>query len=343
MADDAENEEEEEEVVPEELIALLTSDAFGLRTYRCNAPPVQPFDGAEDEAQATLARVFAPGPWRIDGMRERRSATDAIVKDLEEKAESDYAKAIAFSGVTALRACAINGYLTLFKLLVDVGKCDPTTCASAGDDDVVAPGARARRRRQVDVQAARPEAILDFIKSLPVVEEAQKSLDVQLVSLNKVHTGRRGRQGQGRAAALARRRRRASPPRRKRKEKEKAQQGARRDPGLRPHAAAEAQSAGRAGHRLEDGRGGQEKSLSLLEDEQGTHKQDHNRFNMMKGRGRGHRVGDEEARGRSCQRGVRTSARWLAPRRSLDGARAAALAASFDPRRPTSTRSSTTT
>ena len=66
MADDAENEEEEEEVVPEELIALLTSDAFGLRTYRCNAPPVQPFDGAEDEAQATLARVFAANIWRAD-------------------------------------------------------------------------------------------------------------------------------------------------------------------------------------------------------------------------------------------------------------------------------------
>ena len=71
MADDAENEEEEEEVVPEELIALLTSDAFGLRTYRCNAPPVQPFDGAEDEAQATLARVFAPSKGWTGGALQR--------------------------------------------------------------------------------------------------------------------------------------------------------------------------------------------------------------------------------------------------------------------------------
>ena len=91
MADDAENEEEEEEVVPEELIAL-TDDAFGLRTYRY-APPVQPFDGAEDEAQAT---------WRASSRRARGASTACANGAGEprrhregpggEGAESDYAK-----------------------------------------------------------------------------------------------------------------------------------------------------------------------------------------------------------------------------------------------------------
>ena len=172
-------------MVPEELIALLTSDAFGLRTYRCNAPPVQPFDGAEDEAQATLARVFAPGPWRIDGMRERRSANhDAIVKDLEEKgAESDYAKAVCpFSGVTALHACAINGYLTLFKLLVDVGKCDPTTCASGLA--TMMSSRLERAREEVDViKAERDSARQELDEKIELLQHLERPEPVELQRL----------------------------------------------------------------------------------------------------------------------------------------------------------------
>mmetsp|Transcript_7029 Transcript_7029/g.18100 ORF Transcript_7029/g.18100 Transcript_7029/m.18100 type:complete len:3653 (+) Transcript_7029:117-11075(+) len=301
MADDAENEEEEEEVVPEELIALLTSDAFGLRTYRCNAPPVQPFDGAEDEAQATLARVFAPGPWRIDGMRERRSANhDAIVKDLEEKgAESDYAKAVCpFSGVTALHACAINGYLTLFKLLVDVGKCDPTTCASGLATMM---SSRLERERGADAKwmckRRGHKPVLDFIKSLPVVEEAQKSLDVQLVSLNKVHhEAVEAAKAKAEAERLAREAEEAriAAEEKKRKEKEKAQRKVRDEIQAFDHTLRQKRKAlGELDIDWKTAECGQEKSLSLLEDEQGTHKQDHNRFNAMKKKAEAVDIGSE--------------------------------------------------
>ena len=332
MADDAENEEEEEEVVPEELIALLTSDAFGLRTYRCNAPPVQPFDGAEDEAQATLARVFAPGPWRIDGMRERRSANhDAIVKDLEEKgAESDYAKAVCpFSGVTALHACAINGYLTLFKLLVDVGKCDPTTCASGLATMM---SSRLERERGADAKwmckRRGHKPVLDFIKSLPVVEEAQKSLDVQLVSLNKVHhEAVEAAKAKAEAERLAREAEEAriAAEEKKRKEKERAQRKVRDEIQAFDHTLRQKRKAlGELDIDWKTAECGQEKSLSLLEDEQGTHKQDHNRFNAMKKKAEAVDIGSEMKKPEGLivpTRRQNFSTVASTPRRSLDGAR----------------------
>ena len=69
---------------------------------------------------------------------------------------------------------------------------------------------------------------------------------------------------------------------------------------------------------------GQEKSLSLLEDEQGTHKQDHNRFNAMKKKAEAVDIGSEMKKPEGLivpTRRQNFSTVASAPRRSLDGAR----------------------
>lgn len=65
---------------------LLRDDAFGLRNYECNTHPADPFTGRDlGDAHRRLAEVFAPGPWRIDGQRERKSANhDNIVDDVKK-------------------------------------------------------------------------------------------------------------------------------------------------------------------------------------------------------------------------------------------------------------------
>ena len=291
MADEEENEEGEEgeEQVPEELIALLASDAFGLRTYRCNAPPVQPFKGMEDEQQIILGKVFAPGPWRIDGMRERRSAHhDAIIKDLQDKgAESEYATAACpFSGVNALHACAINGYLTLFKALVEVGRCDPTLCAPGLATMM---SSRLERERGADAKwmckrrGHRP--VLLYIKALPAVEEAQKSLDVQLVTLNKVHhQAVEAAKAKAAAEKLAREEEEAriAAEEKKRKEKEKAQRKVRDEIQAFDHTLRQKRKAlGELDIDWKTSEFGQEASLSALEDEQSTMNQSKNRCKAM--------------------------------------------------------------
>ena len=68
---------------------------------------------------------------------------------------------------------------------------------------------------------------------------------------------------------------------------------------------------------------GQEKSLSLLEDEQGTHKQDHNRFNAMKKKAEAVDIGSEMKKPEGLivpTRRQNFSTVASAPRRSLDGA-----------------------
>ena len=56
---------------------MLWAERFGLRQYRCNAPPVQPFgdeypDG-DDPAEKYLEEVFESGGWRIDSGLPRTS------------------------------------------------------------------------------------------------------------------------------------------------------------------------------------------------------------------------------------------------------------------------------
>ena len=63
-----------------------------------------------------LARVFAPGAWRIDTGTGRQSKHHAeiMAKLLTDGKSSLYATAkCRHSGLTALHACAINGYLEM--------------------------------------------------------------------------------------------------------------------------------------------------------------------------------------------------------------------------------------
>ena len=94
---------------------------------------MEPFGGElEVEAHKTLRDIFAPGTWRIDGCRERKSVNhDKILADIEASGkDSAFAAAVCpFSGVTALHACAINGYLSLLKVLVEKCEMSPLVCA----------------------------------------------------------------------------------------------------------------------------------------------------------------------------------------------------------------------
>ena len=112
----------------------LEDDVFGLRDYTCNAPPVEPFfPESELEAHRRLCEVFCPTRnWRIDGGTERRSAHhEVIVDDIKKYGKSSlYAQArCPYSGVTAVHACAINGYLGLLRAMIEFGDSDPTDVA----------------------------------------------------------------------------------------------------------------------------------------------------------------------------------------------------------------------
>jgi hypothetical protein len=55
------------------------AERFGLHQYRCNAPPVQPFDNnkypdADGDVETLLKECFEAGGWRIDSGVPRTSA-----------------------------------------------------------------------------------------------------------------------------------------------------------------------------------------------------------------------------------------------------------------------------
>ena len=125
----------------------------------------------------------------------------------------------------------------------------------------------------------------------------------------------------------------------KRKEKEKAQRKVRDEIQAFDHTLRQKRKAlGELDIDWKTAECGQEKSLSLLEDEQGTHKQDHNRFNAMKKKAEAVDIGSEMKKPEGLivpTRGQNFSTVASAPRRSLDGARRLPAARSLDgaPRR----------
>ena len=155
----------------------LEDDVFGLRNYSINAPPVEPFaPDAEVEAHQKLYEVFCPGSWRIDGGRERRSKYhEVVVDDVKKYGKSSlYAQArCPYSGVTALHACAINGFLGLLRALVEFGDCDPVDVA-----EHLAPyfDARIERARGADAlwMAKRRghKACVAYLMSLAAVQDS---------------------------------------------------------------------------------------------------------------------------------------------------------------------------
>ena len=172
--------------------AMIKDDIFGLRTYRCNAPPVDPYDGRPDvsEAQKILNEIFAAGTWRIDGCRERKSTNhDVIVADLAENGkDSKYATAACeHTGITALHACAINGYLSLMRNLVEFGHCDPLDVAEHLADFFDKRIEKARGADALWMAKRRGHRdCVDYLLSLTVVQDALGTTHLDARALEKM-------------------------------------------------------------------------------------------------------------------------------------------------------------
>lgn len=111
---------------------MLWAERFGLRQYRCNAPPVQPFGdeypAGDDPAEKYLKEVFESDGWRIDSGLPRTSNNEKdILASLTQSGESSpYVTAVhTLTGLTCLHAAAINGFQTIFMALVEKGKMSP--------------------------------------------------------------------------------------------------------------------------------------------------------------------------------------------------------------------------
>jgi hypothetical protein len=113
---------------------LVWAERFGLHQYRCNAPPVQPFDNnkypdAENEVETYLKEVFEPGGWRIDSGLPRTSVNHkAIMASLTQQGEDSPYATVKHqqTGLTCLHAAAINGFEEIFYALVEKGKMKPS-------------------------------------------------------------------------------------------------------------------------------------------------------------------------------------------------------------------------
>ncbi|KAH8098853.1 hypothetical protein JL720_1823 [Aureococcus anophagefferens] len=297
MADEEEKKEEDKE-----LKELIARDAFGLRTYRCNAPPVEPFGGElEVEAHKTLRDIFAPGTWRIDGCRERKSVNhDKILADIEASGkDSAFAAAVCpFSGVTALHACAINGYLSLLKVLVEKCEMSPLVCAGGLSSMM---SSRLEHVRGADAMwmAKRRghKHVIEYMKTLPIVKQATVSLEKQLVVMEAAHkeaVAEAKERAVEEAARKAEEEARLAAEEKKRKEKEKAQRKMRDeiqafDGVLR----AKKKALMDPSYAFKLAETGQAKAMELLEDEKQSHKQDTNRCKAMRNRAEDNEIGAE--------------------------------------------------
>lgn len=191
---------------------MVDDDVFGLRNYSVNAPPVEPFLEPEIEAHRKLAEVFSPGLWRIDAGKERRSAChEAIVDDVKKYGKSSlYAQARCpcsrggvrvppppeivhssskkrYSGVTALHACAINGYLSLMRNLVEFGHCDPLDVAEHLADFFDKRIEKARGADALWMAKRRGHRdCVDYLLSLTVVQDALGTTHLDARALEKM-------------------------------------------------------------------------------------------------------------------------------------------------------------
>ena len=160
---------------------LAHPDPFALKGYRCNAPPVEaPYDDPDDN-QKSLNDAFAPVEgWRIDGSTERRPAAfEAIKASLEaEGADSIYATAVdPETGVRPTHACAVNGYASLLKLLVEVGGCDPLAQVLP-----TVPAIRGRRDALWIAKRRGHKKVVEYLKSIEAVPEAHAAFDEMVVA-----------------------------------------------------------------------------------------------------------------------------------------------------------------
>jgi len=101
-------------------------DKFGTRSHRCNARPINPFEDAETETQELLSEVFESSGWKRDGSSACANNAKIMASLTELGPESPYVTAVdEESGMRAVHACAVNGYVDLLKAFMELGKVDP--------------------------------------------------------------------------------------------------------------------------------------------------------------------------------------------------------------------------
>lgn len=246
-------------------------------------------------------QVFEPGRWRIDGCRERKSLNhDTIVEDLETNGkQSRFATAVCpFSGINAMHACAINGYLSLLKVFIEKGEMSPLTVATGLS---MLLNARLEHVRGADVMWMAKRRghrhIMDYLKTLPVIKQVLISVEKQLVVIEDAH---KKYLEEARAKVIEEARLRAEEEarqaimERKRKEKEKAQRKMRDDIQAfdnRLRAYKKRLQDQTIAFKLADT--GQSRAMEILEDELASHKQESNRCKHMRSVADEHEIGGE--------------------------------------------------
>ena len=138
-AADAQSDDDEVPWVPEDscrkqLDEFWSNDAFGLRKYQVNCHPVEPFSENDPlEGRRLLAQVMKPEPgWGIERQRERKSAFHDDVFDSVKRYEKSSPYCLAtcpVTGLTGLHAACLNGYLSLIKAFIELGKQNPLDVA----------------------------------------------------------------------------------------------------------------------------------------------------------------------------------------------------------------------
>ncbi|KAH8055046.1 hypothetical protein JL722_8468 [Aureococcus anophagefferens] len=216
----------------------------------------------EVEAHKTLRDIFAPGTWRIDGCRERKSVNhDKILADIEA------------SGKDSAFAAAV---CPLFRAASSTSAA-PTRC-----------GWRS---------AAGHKHVIEYMKTLPIVKQATVSLEKQLVVMEAAHkeaVAEAKERAVEEAARKAEEEARLAAEEKKRKEKEKAQRKMRDeiqafDGVLR----AKKKALMDPSYAFKLAETGQAKAMELLEDEKQSHKQDTNRCKAMRNRAEDNEIGAE--------------------------------------------------
>lgn len=170
--------------------------------------------------------------------------------------------------------------------------------------------------------------VVKFLMTLPEIQQAlevfEKEHVIQEAARKKAIEEAKQRAAEEKARREEEERQRLLEEK-KRKEKEKAQRKVRDEIQAFDHTLRQKRKAlGELDIDWKTAECGQEKSLSLLEDEQGTHKQDHNRFNAMKKKAEAVDIGSEMKKPEGLivpTRRQNFSTVASAPRRSLDGAR----------------------
>ena len=207
-AADAQSDDDEVPWVPEDscrqqLDEFWSSDAFGLRKYQVNCHPVEPFSEDDPlEGRRLLAKVMKPEPgWGIERQKERKSAFHDDVFDSVKRYEKSSPYCLAtcpVTGLTGLHAACLNGYLSLIKAFIELGKQNPLDVAEPLC--VYFDGLTEKSRGADALWLCRRRGHKDCVDYL-------MSIDAVIKSVGQVmQSGQAGRDARAKAEALRRRR-----------------------------------------------------------------------------------------------------------------------------------------